>query len=248
MAALLAGTAVACRDDGPTATIDPTVGVEQSPTNVAAPAATSGALTEAQLLAATVDVRAAGCGPRVRLGTGGVIDETLIVTAAHVVAGSEQIEVTGAAGHRTVATMVLLDPANDVAVLRTPTAVGEPVPVRTDPARAGEMGVVVISRLVDGRLDLQMQDVTVVRPVTIRTTDIYRLDDVERTGFELGASIEPGDSGTMVNLPGGGAGIVWARSNERSDRAWAVRLPAVLLDAELRGRLVDPVDVGNCVD
>jgi S1-C subfamily serine protease len=244
---LLAGTAVVgCRDDGPSATRGVTGAVGERSTS---PAATEPAVvSQAQATAGTVDVRAAGCGPTALLGTGGVIDETLIVTAAHVVAGSGSIEVTDTTGRRTVANVVLFDPANDVAVLRTPTSVGEPMPVRTDPARAGEVGIVVLSRLIDGRHDIQLQDVAVVRPVTIRTTDIYRLGDVERAGFELNASIQPGDSGTMVHLPGGGAGIVWAKSNDRSDSAWAVRLPGLLLDPELRRRLVEPVDPGACVD
>ena len=89
-------------------------------------------------------------------------------------------------------------------------------------------------------------DVTVVREAVIRTTDIYREDPVRRDGFEVEASVDPGDSGAMVVLPGGGAGIVWARSNVNEHRAWAIDLPTDVLDGTA-ATLTAPVDLGPCV-
>ena len=57
-----------------------------APTRDNAPAEPSTA--EAAVLAA-VDVRANGCGPNVDLGAGSLIDEGLVVTVAHVVAGMD---------------------------------------------------------------------------------------------------------------------------------------------------------------
>ena len=97
----------------------------------------------------------------------------------------------------------------------------------------------------DGAIELL--EVEVRRDVIVRTTDIYRAADVERPGVELAATLEPGDSGAMVHLPGGGAGIVWSRSTTDPDRAWVVDLPAVVLDHDERRALTTPVDTGPCL-
>ena len=81
----------------------------------------------------------------------------------------------------------------------------------------------------------------------ISTTDIYLDRDVVRPGFEIEGSIDPGDSGAMVTLPGGGAGIVWARSNRNVRRAWAIDLPVGLRDGSLLTGTRAPVDVGACI-
>jgi len=88
--------------------------------------------------------------------------------------------------------------------------------------------------------------VDVLQRVVIRTTDIYRDQPVERPGLRIDASVEPGDSGAMVHLPGGGVGIVWSRSTTAEDQVWTVDLPIELLEASTRRALVDGVDVGPC--
>ncbi len=49
---------------------------------------------------ATVRVRADGCGPRTELGVGTSIGDGLVVTAAHVVAGAERVEIVDHLGLR----------------------------------------------------------------------------------------------------------------------------------------------------
>jgi S1-C subfamily serine protease len=195
------------------------------------------------LAEATVRVRADGCGPRIELGTGTSIGDGLVVTAAHVVAGADQVEIVDQVGDSTVAEVVWFDPALDVAALRAATSPEPPAPLRSDPASVGETGVIAILAD-DGSIELV--DVEVVQRVTILTTDIYRDEQVQRTGLRVTASIEPGDSGAMVHLEGGGVGIVWSRSTERSDQAWTVDLPDELLSSATRSRLTAPVGTGQC--
>ena len=97
----------------------------------------------------------------------------------------------------------------------------------------------------DGSVELV--EVDIVQRVTIRTTDIYREEPVERSGLRVAIAIEPGDSGAMVHLPGGGVGIVWSRSTTTGDQAWTVDLPSDLLEASTRQALIEPVDVGPCL-
>jgi hypothetical protein len=202
---------------------------------------------QAAVLAA-VDVRASGCGPNLDLGAGSVVDEGLVVTVAHVVAGTDAVQVFDTQGNGSAGTVVWFDPDNDVAALRVDPELGLPLPPRDELAASGELGVLVAPREVDGEMSIDVAEIEVLRPARILTTDIYREADVTRDGFEMEADVREGDSGAMVVLPGGGVGILWARSNERPERAWGVNLPNELLDPDTRATLIDPVDTGRCDD
>jgi S1-C subfamily serine protease len=192
---------------------------------------------------ATVRVRADGCGPRTELGTGTSIGDGLVVTAAHVVAGADRVEVVDPSGDTTPAEVVMFDPVLDVATLRPNTDPGPPAPLRADPASEGETGVIAIP---SANGSIELVDVEVVQRVTILTTDIYRDEQVQRPGLRVAVTVEPGDSGAMVHLAGGGVGIVWSRSTERSDQAWTVDLPDELRSPASRRALMEPVDTGPC--
>lgn len=212
---------------------------------------TSGEVPAEAAVAAAVDVGAWGCGPREHVGSGSFIDRDLVITAAHVVAGSDELRVIDGDGRELDGSVVHFDPDLDLAMIRTDQG-GHPVALRAQEAAAGERGIVALLRRdVDGGelgVDSQIVVVEVLRAARVNTTDIYRDGDVQRAGFELGADISPGDSGALVVLPGGGVGIVWSRSNRRDSRAWAVDLPAVVTDPAERAALTDPVDTGPCID
>lgn len=242
----------AAADEPSTTGPEPTEPESDPPITDPAPAESDPVDTDAAV-AAAVDVRADGCGPRVGFGSGSVVDGGVVVTVAHVVAGADDVEVIATDGRRTPARVVLFDPDLDFAVLRPDEPVGTPVPIRADDSVAGERGVVVLARRVDGlggsegdTVEVEIAEVSVVRTARITTTDIYLEDEVVRDGFEIEGSIDPGDSGGLVVLPGGGAGVVWARSNRDERRAWGIDLPPVVLDgsaAELDGE----VDTGPCI-
>lgn len=223
--------------------------------DTASPAATGAAEPVAEVdreelvaiaTAAAIDLRADGCSSISAFGSGSMISENLALTAAHVVAGSDGVEVVDVDGQRTAADVVLFDPDLDLAVVRTADPVGRPLALRPEDPRVGEVGVVALPRWEDGELDLRVADVEVIRTVNISTTDIYLDADVDRPGFKVTASIDPGDSGGIVVLPGGGAGLIWARSLDDEARAWGIDLPAVLFDSEQLAALVDPVDTQRC--
>ncbi|MGB0112155.1 MAG: trypsin-like peptidase domain-containing protein [Ilumatobacteraceae bacterium] len=218
VAALLCGVAplVACSDDHP----------------------------DVVLAESVIDIRSTGCGPRANLGVGTAIGDGLIVTAAHVVAGADEILVTGSMGEQSEATIVLIDPDDDIAVLRTPTPIGRPLVDLDGVASAGDHGTVMLPSR--GESDARVVDIDVIRPVNIVTTDIYRDRDVERHGFEVSAVIESGDSGAMVLIDDAGAGIIWARSTAHDDRAWAVDLPIEITTPEGRAELPEHTPAIPC--
>lgn len=196
------------------------------------------------IAAATVSIESDGCGPRVRSGRGTVIDDGLILTAAHTVAGAETVEVAlGGPGEGVPATVVFLDADVDVAALRVEEATPPPVEL-SDGVVDGDVPAVVAFPADDD--SWEVRDVEVGDPLVIRTTDIYRNRDVERPGFKVATDVDEGDSGSMVHQADGGVGVIWARSNLEPDQAWAVAIPELFTDAAARSALVDAVDSGAC--
>ncbi len=188
---------------------------------------------------AAVQVRVAGCRSIEHLGQGSMIGPRLVLTSAHVVAGGTAIDLTTADGSAASGTVVHLDPDLDLALLETDRELGRPLAIgRADP---GEVGTVVVRR--DDQL--QPMAVGVVRPVTIRTEDIYIEGQVLRPGYELEATIEPGDSGGAVVVDGRAVAVVWSRSRQNDNRAWAIDPNAIADAISGTGRSV-PVDT-HCV-
>jgi S1-C subfamily serine protease len=175
-------------------------------------------------LEAAVQVRVSGCSLIDHLGQGSMVRARLALTSAHVVAGGTAIELTAADGAAASGTVVHLDPDLDLALVETDRPIGRPLALgRADP---GDTGTVVVRR--DERL--QTFSVGVVRPVTIRTEDIYIQGTVLRPGYELDAVIAPGDSGGVVVVDGRAVAVVWSRSRQEPNRAWAID-PNVIADA-----------------
>ncbi len=178
-------------------------------------------------LEAAVQVRVAGCRSIEHLGQGSMIGPRLVLTSAHVVAGATAIDLTTADGNAASGTVVHLDPDLDLALVETDREIGRPLVIgRADP---GDVGTIVVRR--DDRL--QPMEVGVVRPVTIRTEDIYIHGHVLRPGYELDATIEPGDSGAVVVVDGRAVAVVWSRSRQNENRAWAID-PNAIADADQR--------------
>lgn len=207
---------------------------------------TTATIEAGRVASATMRVRADGCGPRTELGTATAIGDGLLVTAAHVVAGADEIALV-AAGEATPADVVLFDPGLDVAALRAasdlPGSDVVPAVLRPERGATGETGVLA---LVGNDDSIELRDVEVLQRVTIETLDVTQSRDVERPGLRIAATVDRGDSGAMVHLPGGGVGIVWSRSTATSGQAWTVDLPPELLRPNERRLLVSPVDNGAC--
>lgn len=196
---------------------------------------------------AMLDVRANGCGPNVGFGTATLIDDTLALTAAHVVAGASSVSVIDLDGVEHDAQVVWFDPDLDLAALLVPADLGQPVEVRSADSVDIERGVVAVSRGAFDERVVSTSEIDVPRHVDVSTTDIYLDRPVVRPGFEITGAIEPGDSGTMVVSAGGAAGVVWSRSNATAERAWAVDVPDDFRQPAFRRSLDTEVDRGRCL-
>lgn len=167
-----------------------------------------------------IDALAIECG-RSQEGTGWVVDDGLVVTNAHVVAGAERVTVTGRSG-RVPAEVVAFDPDRDLAVLaaRLPGS-ASPLPL------GGELGhgdSAVVAGYPGGG-PYQVGAARVRGSVTARGDDIYGTSGVTRELYALRADVRPGNSGGPLLTPDGEvAGVIFARSMDDSNTAYALTL------------------------
>ncbi len=174
---------------------------------------------------AVVGVRADGCGATAAEGSGAMIADGTVLTAAHTVAGATTVHIVSSHGSET-AVVVGLDPTNDLALLRVRDR-GIPVlPAASERPPPGSPATVYAWR--NGTV--RRVDVTIVRPIVISTTDLYAEAHTERPGYQLAGTILPGDSGAAVLVGGHLVGVVWARSSATPGRAYAIDVAALAPD------------------
>jgi Trypsin-like peptidase domain len=177
-----------------------------------------------------VGIQAFGCGMIPRAGAGVTVGNRLVLTDAHVVAGSSSLQLL-INGTMTSGKLVHLDANLDLALIQVNTniswGVGQNVPLGR--AVKGDQGWVALER----NERLVPTQVQVLRPVTITTEDIYVKGRVTRSGYEIQASTRPGDSGAAVIVDRKIVGLLWSRSQLSDHRAWLTDTSsaAKLLDA-----------------
>jgi S1-C subfamily serine protease len=173
-------------------------------------------LAAAQL---TFKIEGDGCQGRVD-GSGFPVEPHLVITAAHVVAGTTHTVVIKPNGDQYPATVVYWDPDTDIAVLRVGTlprgdlGVDEEVALRnTDGAAIGYPG--------GGRRTIS---VARVRGHTDALGyDIYSRHSVDRLIYILRATVIPGNSGgPFVDTDGRVRGMIFAASSNNKDEAYAL--------------------------
>ena len=153
-----------------------------------------------------------------REGSGVIVSPGVVVTAAHVVADSREVSVRARSVDRP-ADVAVLDLDADIAVLDVPD--GSDV----DPQSPVELSRFVRDQTVRliGASESGTVDLVVSRPVRIDIAGRRLGERVERDGYELMGVTADGDSGAGVyDAEGRLGGLVFARSDERADVAFAV--------------------------
>ena len=149
---------------------------------------------------------AEACRKRIE-GSGFVYAPERVMTNAHVVAGvrEPQVEVDG----RSVdATVVLFDPALDVAVLAVE---GLTAPALTPAAEEAEreQDAIVVGYPQDG--PFRADEARVIRTQDARGKDIYQQDDVVREIYSVRGLVRQGNSGgPLIDTQGNVLGVVFA--------------------------------------
>lgn len=174
-------------------------------------------------------------------GTGFVVADDLVLTNAHVVAGSApRVEWEG----RTFdAVTVAFDDDLDAAVLRVE---GLDAPALT------LLGTEVVRGAGGAVLGFPHGSYTedaaaVRRPLDAIGRDIYAEEEVRRRIYEMQVTVRPGNSGGPFVIPGGRvAGMIFGASPTHRDLGYALTSDSLIALVERAAR-ADPVGTGRCL-
>jgi S1-C subfamily serine protease len=192
---------------------------------------------------ATLQIQSRGCGG-VLFGSGFPVASDLVITNAHVVAGSRRHEVITNKGVRAAASVVYFDPSRDLALLSVPDLPVRPLPL-AGAANRGQQAVVIgypsggPQRVIGARVVLRTQP---------EAPDIYaRPQDSRRDIYVLQAQVRKGVSGgPVVDTRGRPLGVVFAASTVERNEGYALTNTEVRRALGRTGASRRPVSVGGC--
>jgi S1-C subfamily serine protease len=163
-----------------------------------------------------------------------------VATNAHVVAGTESLEVETVDGRRGEARVVAFDPDTDLALLRTDVPL-DPLP--TDTAAPGDRGL-VLGFPGGGPFDPSPFEVSEV--IEALGYDIYDRGEVERRLVVLASELAPGDSGSaVVRDDGSVVAVAVAIAPDAAGVAYALPVAELADDLAVVGD--SPVPTGACL-
>ena len=168
--------------------------------------------------ASTVRVSARGCGVRYD-GSGVTIAAGTVLTNAHVVAGSDRVEVRRPDGQVRSARVVAFDPRRDLALLEVADLGQQHLPLSTTSAGA-EAAVIGYP---GGQPDPRITAVRVQQQRSALGRDIHGAEETERDVLFLAAALRQGDSGApVIDTTGAVVGLVFAISPDQPTTAYAL--------------------------
>lgn len=177
-------------------------------------------------------------------GSGFVSAPDYVITNAHVVAGTDTVELDTVLGLKR-ATVVLYDPEVDVAVLHVPDLGLEPLGTAPGTARSGDSAMVMGF---PGNGPFTVSPVRVRERLNISGPDIYATGRTEREAFTLRGTIRQGNSGgPLVSASGEVLGVVFGTAVDGTDTGYALTIRQM---DEVVGDyvgLTEPVDTLSCV-
>jgi S1-C subfamily serine protease len=159
--------------------------------------------------------------------TGFAVAPGRVVTVAHAVPGEARVRVRAARGEVRSARVRAVHRQTDLALLAVPRLRAAAL----ETATAGKEDRVSVLVLRDGRVEAD--DAVVRRPIDAQVSAPGAARALSRPALELEARLRAGDSGAPVLTEDGElAGVVFARSRNRADTAYAVDARALreLLD------------------
>jgi S1-C subfamily serine protease len=194
-------------------------------------ACAAGSESSPPAVARGLPVSASGCSTIDEIATGVAVGEGLVLTVAHVLRGATGVRVAGRQGR-----VVVFDRRADAAIVAVDDA-GTIVPLAT----ADRPSPVWIG------LRAGVRRATIDRLLTADVDEPADGTAYRRHALELQVEVEGGDSGAPVlNAEGGLVGMVFARSQTASGRAYAVaadELRPLIVAARADG---PSADVGRC--
>jgi S1-C subfamily serine protease len=221
-------------------------GVLSAPT-IAAP--TTEILKDEHVLAALssivrVEGVASSCKMRIT-GTGFVASNHIVITNAHVVAGTDTVGVrVGGRGALLSARVVDFDANTDIAVLYVKKLKQEALPI----GATQKKGSVAVVAGFPGGGRMSLIPARIRDSMPSQGTDIYGATPVRRSIYSIRADIRQGDSGApMIALDGSVVGLVFASSATDDQTGYALLPSAITHALQTSANSTNPVSTGKCV-
>jgi S1-C subfamily serine protease len=189
-----------------------------------------------------VKIEGRGCGGIVE-GSGFVVEDGLVATNAHVVAGIRQPYISDSNGtHR--ATPIWFDPDLDFAVLRAEGLAGKPLSfdsLAADPGtRAAALGY-------PGGGPFDAEAAVVLSQFVATGRNIYGQGQTARHVYELDAHIIPGNSGgPIITKAGTVIGVVFAESTSYQHVGYALTAQQVSSEVHSAAARNQTVNTSHC--
>lgn len=218
------------------------LGPEPAITPVAPPSPEVFSAAVAKSATSVVKIEGLGCGGIVE-GSGFVAANGTIVTNAHVIAGIPHPSVIDRNGrHDTIP--VYFDPNLDLAILRVNNLAGSPLSMATQDAPTGTQGAVLGY---PGGGPFSATGATVLDEILAIGRNIYGTGTTTRQIYEVGADVQPGNSGgPLINVDGTVIGVVFAKSESDANVGYSLTSQAALTALRQADGRTAPVDTGAC--
>jgi S1-C subfamily serine protease len=185
---------------------------------------------------------APSCSRRIE-GSGFVYSTERVMTNAHVVAGTREVQVESN-GNRLDGTVVVYDPERDLAVIHVPGLRVPAMPFATGRAATGA-NAIVLGFPLDGPFNAQSARVRDVSRIT--GPDIYESGDVTREIYTIRALVRSGNSGGPLVTPQGSViGVIFAAAADDRNTGFAVTTAEAAGTAELGTERRRGVKTGGC--
>jgi len=181
-------------------------------------------------------------------GSGFVIGQELVLTNAHVVAGTNatSVEVPGRRGGAAEldARVVLYDPEIDVAVLRVPGLKATPLEFEPKPEAEGE-DAIVLGYPLDGPFTVTPGRIR--QQINLKGPDIYDTGVVTRDVYTVRAIVRSGNSGgPMIDEAGRVTGVVFGAALDDQETGFVLTVSQVTPAVQAAPQLRAAVDTGAC--
>jgi S1-C subfamily serine protease len=194
----------------------------------------------------TVKVRGVACG-RLNNGTGFVVEDDVIVTNAHVVAGTRRLAIETENGQTRLGTVVLFDPVLDVAIVRVRNLDAPPLSLQS---QAPPRGAASVAAGYPGGGPLSFSPSVVRQSLTAVGRDIYDQQRSIRDVVAFQGDVGPGNSGgPLLNTDGVVIGVVFAQAQTdgMGRVGFALAMPAVLERIDSAEGRTTAVSTGQCL-
>lgn len=197
---------------------------------------------EAARSVAKIYGNAPSCSRRIE-GSGFVYAPGYVMTNAHVVAGTRSVSVDVGTG-RHDSTVVVYDPARDLAVLHVPSLDAPAMRFSNSWASDGS-DAIVLGFPLDGPFDAQSARVRDVRNIT--GPDIYNSARVTREIYTIRALVRSGNSGGPLVAPSGEVlGVIFAAAADDPNTGFAVTAAEAAPVATAGVQRTAPTGTGSC--